>query len=345
MEKFSEFITEEKKPYRLVVLSHDDPDDPNETGVLIREKASKIGIDCLLVEMTGLFISEEGDKLFVNTFPVDEKGAIEEPSPKRESKYAKPYEIRKDDTIIMVRGLATAGISGNHSWMDIVKDLEYRGFTVINSSKCHSICSDKFMNQIYFDRHKIKTPKTVRLAHKEDFDNALKKLDSNFPIILKTATGSKGIGVILVESAPSLTSIVQLLYRENEFIDVLIQEQIKASYDVRVIICNGKIIASIKRPVVKGDFRSNISQGSKAVNFDLTDLEASESIRAAKVVEGILVGVDFIVSKDREKESPYFIEVNSTPGLVGIEEFWKSKYSVTEAILENLKSLKLSNKS
>jgi len=339
MEKFKSFITEAKdEPYKLVVLSHDDPHDPNETGVLIREKASKIGIDCLLAEMTGFFISEEEGKLFVNSFPVDDKGQVEEPSPKKETKYVKPYEIRKDDTIIMVRGQGTPGLTGNHSWMDIIKDLEYRGFTVINSSRCHDICSDKFMSQIYFDRHKIRTPKTVRIAHIEDSDNALKKLERNFPIILKTTIGSKGIGVILVESAPSLNSIVQLLYRENEYIDILLQEQIETSYDVRVIICNGEVIASIKRPMVKGDFRSNISQGSEALNFDLTELEASESIRAAKTVEGTFVGVDFIPAKDREKESPYFIEVNSTPGLIGIE---KVGFSVTERVLEKLKSLKL----
>jgi len=342
LEKFKSFITEAKKPYKLVVLSHDDPHDPNETGVLIRKKSSNVGIDCLLVEMGGFFISEEEGKLFVNSFPVDDKGQVEEPSPKKESKYIKPHEIRKDDTIIMVRGQGTAGLTGNHSWMDIVKDLEYRGFTVINSSRCHDICSDKFMSQIFFDRHKIRTPKTVRIAHIEDSDNALKKLKSNFPIILKTTIGSKGIGVILVESAPSLNSIVQLLYRENEYIDILLQEQIKTSYDVRVIICNGEVIASIKRPVVKGDFRSNVSQGSEPVSFDLTDLERSESIRAAKVVEGMFVGVDFIAAKDREKESPYFIEVNSTPGLIGIE---KVGFSVTERVLEKLKSLKLSNKS
>ena len=339
IDKFSSFITEAKdKPYRLVVLSHDDPHDPNETGVLIRKKSSNVGIDCLLVEMSGFFISEEEGKLFVNSFPVDDKGQVEEPSPKKESKYIKPYEIRKDDTIIMVRGQGTPGVTGNHSWMDIAKDLEYRGFTVINSSRCHDICSDKFMSQIYFDRHKIRTPKTVRIAHIEDSDNALKKLKSNFPIILKTTIGSKGIGVILVESAPSLNSIVQLLYRENEYIDILLQEQIETSYDVRVIICNGEVIASIKRPMVKGDFRSNVSQGSEPVSFDLTDLERSESIRAAKVVEGMFVGVDFIAAKDREKESPYFIEVNSTPGLIGIE---KVGFSVTERVLEKLKSLKL----
>ena len=343
MEKFSEFIIEAKEePYKLVVLSHDDPLDPNETGVLIREKASNVGIDCLLVEMSGFFISEEEGKLFVNSFPVDDKGQVEEPSPKKESKYIKPHEIRKDDTIIMVRGQGTPGLTGNHSWMDTVKDLEYRGFTVINSSRCHDICSDKFMSQIYFDRHKIRTPKTVRIAHIEDSENALKKLESNFPIILKTTIGSRGIGVILVESAPSLGSIVQLLHRENEYIDILLQEQIKTSYDVRVIVCNGEVITSIKRPMVKGDFRSNVTQGSEPVSFDLTDLERSESIRAAKVVEGIFVGVDFIPAKDREKESPYFIEVNSTPGLIGVE---KVGFSVTEAVLEKLKSLKLSNKS
>jgi len=128
------------------------------------------------------------------------------------------------------------------------------------------------------------------------------------------------------------------LHRENEYIDILLQEQIETSYDVRGIICNGEVIASIKRPMVKGDFRSNISQGSEALNFDLTELEASESIRAAKVVEGTFVGVDFIPAKDREKESPYFIEVNSTPGLIGIE---KVGFSVTERVLEKLKSLKL----
>ena len=325
----------------MVVLSHDDPLDPNETGVLIRKKASNVGIDCLLVEMGGFFISEEEGKLFVNSFPVDDKGQVEEPSPKKESKYIKPYEIRQNDTIIMVRGQGTSGLTGNHSWMDIIKDLEYKGYTVINSSRCHDICSDKFMSQIFFDRHKIRTPKTVRVVHKADSNNALKKLGVDFPVILKTTIGSRGIGVILVESAPSLTSIVQLLYRENKFIDVLIQEQIETSYDVRVIICNGKIIASIKRPMVKGDFRSNIHQGSEAIPFDLTDLETSESIRAAKVVEGILVGVDFIAAKDREKESPYFIEVNSTPGLIGIEEGFKSKYSITGQILEKLKSLEL----
>ena len=138
-------------------------------------------------------------------------------------------------------------------------------------------------------------------------------------MILKTAVGSSGVGVIWVESLKSLNSIIQLLYREDEFVDILLQEYIKTDYDVRVIIASGKILGAIKRPVVGDDFRSNVSQGSKPQPHEFTDLEAKESLRAAVVVDGQVVGVDFIPSKNRDKENPYFIEVNSTPGLMGIE--------------------------
>ena len=137
---------------------------------------------------------------------------------------------------------------------------------------------------------------------------------------MKTGSGSRGVGVILVESAASCASIVQLLYRENPFIDILLQEKIETKYDVRVVICGDEIIGAMKRPVVNGDFRSNVSQGSVPEPHKLTELEKSESLRAAKAVDGQLVGVDFIPAKDREKEKPYFIEVNSTPGLICIDD-------------------------
>ena len=82
----------------------------------------------------------------------------------------------------------------------------------------------------------------------------------------------------------------------------------------------------MKRPIIEGDFRSNVSQGSEPEVHELTEIEKSESIRAAEAVDGDVVGVDFIPAKDREKDKPYFIEVNSTPGLMGIEStFSKSK--------------------
>ena len=82
------------------------------------------------------------------------------------------------------------------------------------------------------------------------------------------------------------------------------------------------------------NFRSNVSQGSKPEIHELTDLEISESLRAAKSVGGDWVGVDFIPAKNREKDKPFFIEVNSNPGLTGIEETFSKKFSMTEKLLK-----------
>ena len=110
---------------------------------------------------------------------------------------------------------------------------------------------------------------------------------------------------------------------------------LKTEYDVRVIVASGQIIGAIKRPIVNDDFRSNVSQGSEPTEHELTDLEISESLRAAKAVDGMIVGVDFIPSKNRDKEVPIMIEVNSTPGLIGIEEALKdNKKSITTEILK-----------
>ena len=343
--KFREFISEEKEePYRLVIISHDDPDDPNQTGDLIRSNAKKLGFKCLLAEFVGAYISEESNQLFVNSFPVAEGGVVDVPTMKKvvkDYKYDKPFKINSENTIILSRGLAISGLSGNHSWSDMIKDLEHKGFTIVNTNECHATCSDKWMNQIVFEREGIRTPKTVRVTHSEGYEQALDKLDSKFPIILKTGTGSRGVGVILVESAASLQSIVQLLYRENEYIDIILQEQIKTDYDVRVIITGDEVMGAMKRPIPSGDFRSNVSLGSEPVPHKLTELEKSESLRAAKAVDGIMVGVDFIPAKNREKDKPYFIEVNSTPGLIGIEECLKSEGSVTKKILTKLQDRSL----
>ena len=103
-------------------------------------------------------------------------------------------------------------------------------------------------------------------------------------MILKTTIGSIGVGVMFVESAKALSGIVQLLYRENRYIDILLQEYIKTDYDVRVIVVAGEIMGAMKRPIVKGDFRSNVSQGSEPEIHELTDLEISESMKKTLLV-------------------------------------------------------------
>ena len=320
MEQFKSYITEAKEePYKLLILSHDDPLDPNETGPMVRKKASELGIEVYLAEFSGMYMEDKGKDQLIYSFPVDDKGTVEMPGMKDGVEYDKPFTINPKNTLIMARGLGSTVKTGNLSWRVACLNLEKQGYTLINSVACHDICNDKWHNQIIFQQQNILTPNTVLVRHAEGAEEAAERLGNKFPMILKTAVGSRGVGVIWIESLKALHSVIQLLHREDEFVDVLLQEYIKTDYDVRVIIAGGQILGAIKRPIVTDDFRSNVSQGSEPQSHELTEREAQESLRAAESVEGQVVGVDFIPAKNRDKESPYFIEVNSTPGLMGIE--------------------------
>jgi len=148
----------------------------------------------------------------------------------------------------------------------------------------------------------------------------VKQAGIKFPLIMKTLRGSKGVGVLFVDTEKGLDSIVQLIHKQVEDADLLVQDYIKTDYDVRVHVLGGKILAAMKRPVIEGDFRSNVSQGSVPEKIKLTELEIEDSLRAAKAVNGHWSAVDFIPSKNREKEPPFILEVNSSPGTEGIEK-------------------------
>ena len=358
MKSFGTHLQEQvdEKKYKLVILSHDDPHDPNETAIVIRDKADALGLEVLLAEFVGTYTRKTpGGKRLVYSFGLDKEGKVILPTAKDSTvKYPKPFEIDPRDTLIMARGIGSSAKTGNRSWANMCKVFEYEGFTVINSLECHDICNDKFLNNLIFKRENFNTPKTIRINHPEGSGWAMDELNSDFPLILKTAAGSRGIGVMWIESEKALHGLVQLLYREDEYIDIILQAYIKTDYDVRAIVCAGKILGAIKRPIVDGDFRSNVSQGSEPELHELTELEASESIRAAEAVGGLLTGVDFIPAKDREKDKPYFIEVNSTPGLMGIEatlsgaaakplgkKFKQEKTSITTEILKRFFDRKL----
>ena len=124
-----------------------------------------------------------------------------------------------------------------------------------------------------------------------------------------------------------------LLY--SKYMPIIIQEFVKTDYDVRSMVLEGKVIGSMKRIVIAGDdFRSNVSLGAESETIEITDIEERDVIKAAEVVKGQLVGIDFIPAKDREKERPYILECNSMPGFGGIEELNK-KTSLTQGIFKH----------
>jgi hypothetical protein len=165
-------------------------------------------------------------------------------------------------------------------------------------------------------------PRTVLIPNDtpEAVDAAHEALDNKFPMVLKTLSGSKGVGVILIETERSLQSQVSLIYKIDPYTDILLQEYIESDYDVRCVIVNQEIVGAMKRNKITDDFRANASQGATVELIEMTELEKEQCLRAAKGVNGQWVGVDFIPAKNREKDNPFILEVNHSAGTNAISE-------------------------
>ena len=220
----------------------------------------------------------------------------------------------------------------------MIADLELDGFTTVPSIKCWDNCSSKYLTDMLCRKAGLRTPKTVAISHSEDAERAVKELGGKFPIILKSSTGTQtGVGVTIVESMRSLNAFIQMILLYNKYLPIIIQEYIPLDYDVRVMVLDGEILGAMKRKVITdgSDFRSNVSLGAEAEKIEITEIEKDNAIKAAEAVDGKLVGIDFIPAKNREKEQPYILEVNSMPGFSGIE---KIKNGLTQEILEHFKN-------
>ena len=300
--KFKEFISEANgdQKYKLVIIT-DEPEKAKtfHTADRLQEEAEKLGWKHYLYKLTGGYTSYE-DGIFRLHNKEDEKGFV----------------VSGTDTIAIIRG----SVVRKDSWMDIISSLEKHSVCVINSRQTINICTDKYRTALRLSDYGIRQPKTTLINDPEKSAVAFDKLDTKMPVIMKTLRGSKGVGVLFIESEKALDSIVQLIHKQDEDTDLLLQEYIPTDYDVRVLVLGGKVLATMKRPVIEGDFRSNVSQGSKPEKIKLTELEIEASLLAAKAVNGVWTAVDFIPSKNREKDPPFVIEVNSSPGTEGMEE-------------------------
>ena len=344
MEKFKSFITEQKEePYKIICFFHvgDSSRDVAKTDQIgmmktMNKSAKGAGINIHYVDYNGVFLSNKNGKEYINYFPLDDSGQYIAPSKEEDGiviKYAEPIEIDKENTLFLYRDLP----GDRKHWVDMLKTLEYRGYFLLNSLKTNSICTSKYLTDVYLRQAGLKTPKTVRITHSEDSERAFKELKSNFPIILKLSHGTQtGIGVVKIDNMRTLHTTIQMIMMLDKKLPLLIQEFIELKYDIRAMVLNNEVIAVMKRNVIEGnDFRSNVSLGAEAEKMELTELEKEVAIKASKAVGGILTGVDLIPSKNRETEEPYVLEVNSNPGLTGIE---KTNKGITEMVFKYFKN-------
>jgi len=196
----------------------------------------------------------------------------------------------------------------------VVRQFEMMGVYSVNESVAISRSRDKLRSLQLLSRKGIGLPVTG-FANRPDDIKDLVKMVGGAPLVIKLLQGTQGIGVVLAETQKAAESVIESFLGLNA--SVLVQEYIKESggADIRCFVVGDKVVAAMKRQALEGEFRSNIHRGGTASLIKLTPEERSTAARAAKTMGLNVAGVDLL----RSNHGPLVMEVNSSPGLEGIE--------------------------
>lgn len=174
---------------------------------------------------------------------------------------------------------------------------------------------DKLRSLQILSKHGVDMPKTIFASNKSDAKDVI-ALSGGAPLVLKILEGTQGVGVVLVDSEKAAKSVLDAFYGMD--VNLLVQEYIEEAggADIRALIVGGEVVGAMKRQGAEGDFRSNLHQGGSATAHKLSRKEKAMALAAAKAMGLGVCGVDMIPSA----RGPLVMEVNSSPGLEGIEK-------------------------
>jgi len=197
----------------------------------------------------------------------------------------------------------------------VLRQFEMMGVYPLNESVAIGRSRDKLRSLQLLARQGIGLPVTG-FANSPKYSDDVIKIAGGAPVVIKLLEGSQGIGVILGETHNSAKSVIEAF--RGAKVNILVQEFIKEAGGaaIRCLVIGDKVIASIKRKGAEGDFRSNLQRGVSATTTKITSEERSTAVRAAKTLGLNVCGVDLL----RSNHGPLVVEVNSTPGLEGIEK-------------------------
>ncbi len=196
----------------------------------------------------------------------------------------------------------------------VVRQFEMMGVFPANESQGISRSRDKLRCLQLLSRQGIGLPVTAFAHSTKDVDGVINTV-GGAPLVVKLLEGTQGIGVVLCETTKAAESVIEAFRGLNA--NILAQEFIKEAggMDIRCFVVGDKVIASMKRQGAEGEFRSNIHRGGSAEKIKITPEERSTATRAAKAMGLNVAGVDIL----RSNHGPVVMEVNSSPGLEGIE--------------------------
>ncbi|MFW6259186.1 MAG: 30S ribosomal protein S6--L-glutamate ligase [Halochromatium sp.] len=196
----------------------------------------------------------------------------------------------------------------------VLRQFEMMNVYPLNESVAITRARDKLRSLQLLSRRGIGLPITG-FAHTPDDIEDLIKMVGGAPLVIKLLEGTQGIGVVLVETRQAAESVIEAFLGLKA--NILVQEYIKEAKgaDIRCFIIGEKVVASMRRQAKPGEFRSNLHRGGSAELIRITPEERSTAVRAAKIMGLNVAGVDIL----RSNHGPVVMEVNSSPGLEGIE--------------------------
>ncbi|MCL5974851.1 MAG: 30S ribosomal protein S6--L-glutamate ligase [Methylophaga nitratireducenticrescens] len=196
----------------------------------------------------------------------------------------------------------------------VLRQFEMMNVYPLNESVAISRSRDKLRALQLLSRRGIGLPVTG-FAHRPDDVDDLIKMVGGAPLVIKLLEGTQGIGVVLAETAGAAESVIEAFMGMKA--NILVQEFIKEAggADIRCFVVGEKVVAAMKRQGKEGEFRSNLHRGGTANLIRITPAERATAVRAAKTMGLNVCGVDLL----RSNHGPVVMEVNSSPGLEGIE--------------------------
>ncbi len=196
----------------------------------------------------------------------------------------------------------------------VLRQFEMMGAFPLCESVAISRSRDKLRSLQLLSRKGVGLPNTG-FAHNPDDIGDLIKMVGGAPLVIKLLEGTQGIGVVLAETRKAAESVIEAFMGLKA--NILVQEYIKEAggADIRCLVIGDKVVAAMKRQAQAGEFRSNLHRGGSAALIKITPAERATAIKAAKIMGLNVAGVDIL----RSERGPLVMEVNSSPGLEGIE--------------------------
>ncbi|MEM6909352.1 MAG: 30S ribosomal protein S6--L-glutamate ligase [Pseudomonadota bacterium] len=206
------------------------------------------------------------------------------------------------------------GASITQYGLAILRQFEMRGCWPLNESVAIGRSRDKLRSLQILAKHGLGLPLTAYANDPKQAEEIIKAVKGP-PVVIKLLEGTQGIGVVLAETMASAKSVIEAFRGAN--VNILVQEFISEAggTDIRALVVGGKVVAAMKRSGAADDFRSNLHRGGSAQVIKITPEERSTAVRAAKQMGLNVCGVDML----RSNHGPVIMEVNSLPGLEGIE--------------------------